>query len=264
MRREIRLPVFWTLLVQLSSAGAAAQEQTPAVAAALPAYRNRILGVFDARTGEPVEGADVIDMRSGNSIKTSSTGTASLLFIPDGGGLVRIRKLGYALQTQMISISPADTTPVTWILERVTELPTVVTIDSNPHYRTPTLRGFEERRLHPASGYFIPESTLRREEARQLGQTLIAHFPNVNVTSGRGSSMFLQRSPRCGAGGPPSVWLDGALIAAERPGAPVNLSQFQNVELAGIEYYPNTATAPVQFGATSSACGALLLWTRER
>src|SRR5665647_2185840 len=85
-----------------------AQTGAPGAAetAQIPRYRFRVLGLFDDQSGLPVEGADVIDVLSGNSVKTTSTGTASLLFLPEGGGLIRIRKIGYKLQTLMVSIAP--------------------------------------------------------------------------------------------------------------------------------------------------------------
>ena len=88
-----------------------AQTGAPGAAetAQIPRYRFRVLGLFDDQSGLPVEGADVIDVLSGNSVRTTSTGTASLLFLPDGGALVRIRKIGYKLQTLMVSIAPEDT-----------------------------------------------------------------------------------------------------------------------------------------------------------
>jgi hypothetical protein len=45
---------------------------------------------------------------------------------------------------------------------------------------------------------------------------------------------------------------------------PIDLNQFQVSSLAGVEYYPDNATMPVQFSRTSGGCGALFLWTRER
>ena len=235
---------------------AAAQE-----APALPAYRMRILGVFDDRTGDPVEAADIVDVLSGNVMRTTSTGTVALAFLPDGGGLVRIRKVGFEPQTMMVSISPADTLPITIILKRVVELAAMSVVDSAPRYASARLKGFEDRRANHAAGSFVSEAEIRKEENRQLGQFLISKVPNIVITHGRTGSLNLRRSPRCGRGQDPDVYLDGALVALPKP---VDLSEFQLNSLAGIEYYPNTATAPPEFNRTSGACGALLLWSREK
>jgi hypothetical protein len=132
-----------------------------------PAYRPRILGLFDERSGEPLEGVDVSDVLTGTTARSTSTGTVWLAFLPDGGGLVRIRKLGYAMQTMMVSISPADSLPITGLLSRATELAAVVTVDSAPRYAAPSLRAFEERRRVATSGFFIPETVVRKGRGAQ-------------------------------------------------------------------------------------------------
>src|SRR5437016_14195522 len=92
----------------VTSTAAAAQE--PGL---LPAYRNRLLGVYDLATGEAVEGAAVTEMKSGTVALTTKTGTVSLIFIPEGSSTIQIRKLGYEPITQQVSIGPADTVPIT-------------------------------------------------------------------------------------------------------------------------------------------------------
>ena len=238
----------------------------------------RILGVFDEDTGQPVEGAEVMDVLSGVSALTTSTGTVSLGFLTAGGSLVRIRKVGYGAQTLTIPMSPADTAPITVTMKRATELPAVVTRDSAPSYLSPILQGFEERRRRHTAGYFIDEKTLRRADGRPLGNVLLANAPGVTIKQMSGSASFLLKSPRCSVGGQPDVYIDGVALAhlpdprwpsrnrnvADTREFPIDLSQFQVSDLAGVEYYPNNSNMPAQFSRTSAGCGALLLWTRER
>jgi hypothetical protein len=238
----------------------AAQEKRPEE---IPAYRKRILGVYDERTGDAIEGADVMTVLGGLSARTTSTGTVSLAFVPDGGGLVRIRKVGFEPQTKLITITPDDTLPVTIVLKRVVELAAMNVTDTQ-RYIAPTLRGFVERMQRHATGYFIPDSSLRKEEARTIGNVLVAHIPNIVVKAGRGGREFVLKSPRCGAGGNPAVYLDNVLIAPTGGDSAVDIAQFSVNIIAGVEYYPTTSAAPVQFGGTQAGCGLLLLWTRER
>ena len=80
------------------------------------AYRNRLLGVFDELTGEPIAGAEVADSTSGTFAKTSATGTVSLVFLPDGISTLLVRMPGYTPLRFPIVISPRDTLPITLTL----------------------------------------------------------------------------------------------------------------------------------------------------
>jgi len=100
-----------------------AQVETQAAAPApvstmLPRYRYRLLGVFDRDTGEPIEGAFVIDMTTGTRARTTSTGTVSLVFLPEGGTPVRIVKDGYDDLNVAVEISSDQTNPVTLVMTK--------------------------------------------------------------------------------------------------------------------------------------------------
>ncbi|HEY4129024.1 MAG TPA: carboxypeptidase-like regulatory domain-containing protein [Gemmatimonadaceae bacterium] len=83
-----------------------------------PPYRFRVIGLFDDSTGGTVEGAEIIDTKSGLRALSSATGTASLFFLPDGGSTILIRKTGLRDTTFFVPITPADTTPITLLLLR--------------------------------------------------------------------------------------------------------------------------------------------------
>jgi hypothetical protein len=86
--------------------------------ATIPAYRLRVLGVFDGDTGEPIEGAFVIDMTTGTRARTTVTGTVSLAFLPDGGTPLRITKPGYDDLTIGVEIAPARVDPLTLVMSK--------------------------------------------------------------------------------------------------------------------------------------------------
>lgn len=234
-------------------------------AAALHPYRARIVGVFDFSTGEPIEGAEIVDLMSGTKAVTTKTGTVSLVYLPDGGSLVRIRKIGYTPITTFFAISPADTIPLTIMLvSTAAVLPAVVTRDSSPHYISPGLRQFEERRK-VGLGHFVTEAELRKSDAREMPDVLRqVSGVRINCTT---------RTPRrCtaasfSAGCPSAIYVDGIR------NTDLNLLMLQVGQFAGVEVY-SAATAPAQYSMTesratagrmgSASCGVLLFWTRER
>ena len=236
----------------LLGAGVVASAQS---ASNLPKYRYRLLGVYDADTGVPIVGAKVTDVASGNSVMTSETGTVSLFFVADGGGYVAIRKLGYESWQGFVRITATDTAAITLILrESPTELPTIITRDTSIHWRSAGLRDFEMRRKH-GLGNYIPDSTLRKNEAHEMAD-LLRSVPGVNVSCST-------RTPRrCIAS---SVTGCGALLVY-RDGVRLtngDLSQIPITEIAGVEVY-TAATAPAQYSGTGAKCGVVLFWTRER
>jgi hypothetical protein len=236
----------------------------------------RILGVYDQDSGDAVEGVRVSDLLSGTYATTTQTGTVALSFLPDGGGLVRIQKVGFLPQTLFVSMTPADTAPLTLILARLTELPAVLTTDAAPHYLSPSLRGFEERRHAGQGGYFVGEEVLRKAENSSVGN-IVRRFPGMKVLPGADATWLLP-TVRCNDGshpGPPQVYLDGVAWSPPiRPGVPhlgrkdvdglaFNLDDFEIVNLAGVEFYPDNTTLPIGLSHNAQRCGALFLWTRE-
>jgi len=86
----------------------------------LPQYRNRLLGVFDALTGDPLVGAEVVDLTTGSFVKSSPTGTVSLVFLAEGTTPVRIRMSGYEDLDIPVEISPSPDAnrPLTLLMQR--------------------------------------------------------------------------------------------------------------------------------------------------
>jgi hypothetical protein len=85
----------------------------------LSADHGRLLGVFDARTGDPVPGATVVD--SGEHFKgtTSRDGLLGLGKLPFGATRLMFGKPGYVPNFIDVVLSPADTTPITVVLQPV-------------------------------------------------------------------------------------------------------------------------------------------------
>ncbi len=241
------------------------------------AYRYRFLGVYDAATGTPIEDAEVRDVLSGASAMTTKTGTVSLMFLPDGGGFVRVRKVGFAPQTFMVPISPADTAPITVVLVRVDaaqQLPTMVVTDSAVDYFSPALRGFEERRKM-GLGHFIPEAEMRKNDNHTMADVLMSHVPGLTIGPAPLGAEFIVSTRKMCQGGAlsgckfpncyPSLLVDGVKAnMGMTPKLPPDWSKILPSDFAAVEYYAGPAEAPIQFTGSANECGLILLWTRER
>jgi len=243
------------LIGVLLLAGTVRAQEAPA---RLPAYRARVLGVFDANTGEPIEGAQVTDVLSKNSSLTTKTGTVSLVFLPDSGSIVRVQKIGYRAATMLVKISPTDTVPVTMLLNPVaTTLPTVVTKDSNTRSLSPGLREMEERR-RKGFGHFVTEAELRKNDSKRM-TSIVRTLPSVNIACPSKGT----RSGECWAVGvrrgcPVDVYINGVISTDN------DLQKLAVSEFAGVEYYTGPATIPIEYNKTGSSCGVLLFWLRDR
>ncbi|HTE44484.1 MAG TPA: carboxypeptidase-like regulatory domain-containing protein [Gemmatimonadaceae bacterium] len=246
--------------VALSIAAAQLSAQGTATAPALPAYRYRLLGVYDPASGEPVEGAEVMDLLTKTSALTTKTGTVALIFVPDGGGVIRIRKVGYQPVTMTIGISPDDTVPVTVMLSTTaTTLPAVVTTtDSAHHYSSPRLREFEDR-LKQGFGQFITEADLRKNDNGKMSN-VVRRFTGMRIDC-RGSTCRANSSRQAMLRGgvcPVALYIDGV------PATDSNLENINVNEYAAVEFYPGGATVPPLYNKTNRSCGVMLLWSRER
>lgn len=222
-----------------------------------------------------MEGVEIGDILTGASALTTKTGTVSLFFLPDGGGLVRIRKIGYASTTLAVRISPADTVPITILLTRAVELPAVVTRDSAVKHSSPGMRGFDERQ-RAGFGHFVTEAELRKADDRKLGDVIRSRVPGLVFLPGSGGATYMVAQRNCGTTDPRKgacsaprcyvhIYLDGALIDnGERASLRTDFSRMDVNQLGGVEYYADGASVPVQYSTTGADCGVLLLWSRER
>jgi hypothetical protein len=232
----------------------------------LARYRSRLLGVYDEQSGDPIEGVEVMDVMSGITAVTTRTGTVALAFLPDGGSLVRLRKVGYAPLMLAVAISPTDTAPFTILLRRSPQdLPTVVTRHSAPRYISPGLHGFEERKRAGLGGQFVDEAGLRKMDGDTLSNVL-QRFHGATLNGGRfvstrkSSSGPVFQSKRLGANGAVAVYENGI----RRASLTIDFNKIPVDDYAAVEFYAGAETYPVWISPTNNDCGVLLLWTRER
>lgn len=83
-----------------------------------PSGHHRVIGVFDAESGDPVAGAAVRDSASGRSALTTATGTVSLGFVPRSSAVIQIEHTGHERVSTPVSLTLTDTLPLTIVLRR--------------------------------------------------------------------------------------------------------------------------------------------------
>ena len=242
---------------------AGAQTSTP-----LAPHRARLLGVFNAHTGDPIEGAEVLDVFSKTKALTTATGTVTLSFLPEGGSMIRVTKIGFTPETSVVPITAADTAPVMIMLRPLAQaLPTVVTKDTATPFISPGLRAFAERARAGNGGRFITEAELRKNETKNMTY-MIRRLPGIQIDcprqglrvgqcwayAGRSRSKFAVMGGQCVI----DLYVDGQ-IAGDNDLEKLRVDQF-----AGVEWYSGAASIPAQYNKTGSTCGVLLLWSRDR
>jgi hypothetical protein len=256
---------------------------TPVVAAI--AQTGVLFGrVLDAQSGAPLANAEINFAQK--RVTTDSSGKYRLTDVAAGVNAIQVRRLGYELLQQNVSVIIGVESETDFRLARVVSLDTVQTKATAIKYISPALTQFEERRKM-GIGKFIDEATMRKNDDRTLGNTL-KRLPGVRVhiynsseyvassrSSGGGQAGALRGggAPRADpqrADSPRACWvavyLDGLMIynGDPRQAAP-DMNKILVRELAGAEFYSGSASAPAQFSAIkSSDCGVLLLWSRER
>lgn len=221
----------------------------------------RLLGVFDDATGDPVGGAQVVDLATKRIAVTSVSGAISLAFLRPGVSILLIRKIGYAPRLQTVTVSASDTVPITMALEpRAQVLPEVRTTATNT--TSGRLAMFEQHRAG-GFGHFLTQDQLEKAEGR-LTSDVFRRIPGVWLRFDMRSGAWYVASTRSGGGGAPcaaTVVVDGMSRRGDFHGA-FDINSIRPEEMAGVEFYPGGATTPIAYGGTQDGCGTVVIWTR--
>lgn len=171
--------------------------------------RLRVVGVFDEESGQPIEGADVTDLETGVTARTTKTGTMALLFVDTTGTLIKIRKVGYQQSVVAVATGSADTTPVTTtLLPAGHALTPVIVVGNRSVMLSPSdtvsallKNGFYERRLTSAAprSAFITgdklEASTVLSDARFFGRPICesnVYIDGLKFTPSRRTGHFLR------------------------------------------------------------------------
>lgn len=244
-------------------------------------FRGRVLRATDLA---PIPGAHVLLPALNLDTTTDSTGTFRFTLLPVGTQIAQVRKLGYTMRQDTITLTVGFESVRTYALEAKTPVLDTVRASARKQeqrqYISPLLQAFVKREQAHAGGYFISDSTFRKNENATLANLVVSHMPGVSwsymgakrvLVSTRKSCRGLALLHPCSTKQDcfVAIYVDGVLYynakMAENGVLPPDMEKQFNVgTLAGAEYYPGGASMPIDMHPDDDGCGSLWLWTRER
>lgn len=230
-------------------------------------------------SGRALPGAEILLPDLKRSATANYMGEFRLNQLAVGRHEIMVRHAGFAAYVDTIEIASGAHVDREFILRELpTKLDEVKVTAPERKYISPSLSDFEERRK-TGSGHFITEEEMRKNDDHPLLNTLTTHISGVMrmPVDRRNNVEYLASGRKCGTGPalltckggvsycPVTLFLDGVMIYdASRGEPPPDMRNYDQRHIAAVEFYSGAATIPAKYNQTSSGCGVLLLWTRER
>lgn len=261
-----------------------------------PASR-AVLGIVtsDSAGSHGIGDVDVVIPALSLVVRTNWLGEYRFSRVPVGTYVVEARRLGFKPVADSVRVIDAGDARLDFVLDQkaVTLSSVVSTATKNRTYISPSLNAFEERMKAGQGGSFVADSTLRKNEDHKLPEVLQSRVSGMTffrASSGGATYAYSSRSKAAQCGvfqtckGPSggaiqynqvvpnlcyvTIYLDGVRFGPDpkyvsRDNPPVDLNSLNVGDLAGVEFYPGSASVPMQFH-NDNPCGTLLLWTREK
>lgn len=241
------------------------------------------IAVTDAETRSPLVAAEIVILSLRKVAKTDTSGHALITGLAAGEYSVRVRRLGYDAVTRTVTVG--DSVEAVFALKPVALRLDPVAVDRPvvPVY----LQNFEARRS-TGIGRYLTAADLAKESDRELAMVLTSRFPGLRlVFDSRGKPLVASSRSNCGSAGPSVPRLDGRAPSGGGETATgssgscfsvhpcvvqtflddINLGELdfdivRTWDLAGVEYYTG-ASMPPRYRVSGSACGVLLLWSKQ-
>lgn len=207
--------------------------------------------------GTPVHGAEVVVIGTGLQTLTNERGSFRFSPAPVGKILIRVRRLGFRPDTLPVQVAVGGESVVRFTLELTGHILAPVVVRTERVKYSGRLAGYYERLEQRRNGVFITREQIEAEQPRTMSH-LLARVPGLSFVRGRGGISALRMRGRTCV---PLVWLDGTPM----PSGDVDMDSFTPQSLEGIELYLGGTTPPLRYNwiRDRSACGTILLWTRE-
>lgn len=220
--------------------------------------------LIEAGTSAPVAGALVvlIDSTDAQIARSLSAGDGAFAVDAPAGGWYRLRssRIGYTTATtEEFEIRRTETLQVQLRLDQdaIPLEPLTVTGRASQRRTRLELSGFNER-MRLGQGYFMEREDIENSNARNMAE-MLRRAPGVQVVGdprGTGYTVRIQRGGSC----LPAVYMDGLYIGE---GAEELYNHLAN-DVDAVEVYTSPIRVPPAYRGRRGACGAVIIWTRER
>jgi len=221
------------------------------------ARRGTIAGLLTDPAGAPFAGARVL-VESFPETRSGADGRFVVRNVPTGTRQVEIRSVGMAPVITTVDVMPHDTAMIAAQLKKVTLLDVVRVTGTMRQQKI--VQDLEQRRKTGLG--FIQDSTAFNGRIEMV--SAFSAFPNLNIQRVGNGQRYILTLPystgRCVA----NLWIDGKQIST-RIDAAVGYDVLLDLhpdEIAAVEVYPHAASAPMEFTALNSDCGAVAIWTK--
>ena len=195
--------------------------------------------------------ADAIITILGSNIKvvTGLNGRFQVVRLPTGHYVLMIRRLGYSPVSALVDVAEGDTARMSFTLERVVALDTVVVSAARP---AGLLGEFEGRRRF-GFGHFVTQEDIEKKRTNFVAD-LLRTILSVEIAEKDRHQVAINTRGGCAF----QLFLDGIPLPR---GTDLNDLPPPR-DLAGIEIYSGPATIPPQYKRSDAGCGVILFWSR--
>lgn len=238
---------------------AAASLAVPSAASAQDAAAAASLrGVVLSGDASPVTGAAVTLATAGRPPRTVVTADDGGFFFPGadaGPASLYVRRIGFRAESLSVTLPVAGAAPFTVRLRVVPQALAPVVVHGVRELRPGPLKDFYARRDN-GFGRYITRGDIERTHPMYTTD-LLRMVAGVSLVRTGFMDQIRMRGSACG----PEVFIDGTPLGP----LPFDFNSVTPGSIEGIEIYMGVSTVPVEFARSfgRSACGTILVWTRE-
>jgi len=206
--------------------------------------------VVDDETGDPILGA-VLKIKNRPDATTDQAGRALIDSLPAGRVEVEIRAIGYLNRKDYLSVGSSGVREIRFGMSFTGEqLPDLV-VNTRREKLIGRYQDFH-RRMAVGNGVFIGWEEIKQKNYYRLSDAL-RNVRGVRVhCRTHDCTISMARSSSCA----PTIWVDGTESQYFGANMPIG-------DIYGIEVYRGSGETPAEYAGTS-ACGAIVLWSKNR